>query len=324
MKISTTGDAGPPKPAGQTLAVTGRGVVRSWSETGGTLNDKKRRMGTAGANPCPGIHVRPWAGKNFPRTLEAAGAAGFSAVAVPMALADEIATTDGGSARPGEYEVAARFLEAHGFRSYTRSRIQRLFLVGRWLRDAPPGSAFSRGLQAEEWPLEWLIEAKSAARGDYDQAAALLATATKKRDFRDGHDEDVRRPEPGKKGPLPGRRDGGKSTPLRDSVPAPREELRTIEEIPAEMIQGVIPGVTAGNAKTDDKEAATQNGTVIFSLPDYLRDVMNTIDAFTAKVPGAEADAVADELSECGWKLLDLAREIRQRQLVEPAAKQGS
>src|SRR5215831_309211 len=115
--------------------------------------------------------------KEFPRTLAAVEAAERSLWPVVWGLADEIAVTKTGSARNGEYDRCTKFLADNGYRAYSLSRLKMLHSLGAWVDD--PESSRRRD-DWEAYPVEKVIEARKAKKGDHDDAFTLLVETSGK------------------------------------------------------------------------------------------------------------------------------------------------
>jgi|SRR5262245_29552047 len=115
---------------------------------------------------------------DFPRTLAAVAQAELSLWPVVDALVDELATTERGNVRNGEYDRAARYLDSNGFRSWSIKRLQALRQIGEWVNLRAGRGDFGR------YPVEWVIEARKKAKSDHAAALAILSGATSKRDIR--------------------------------------------------------------------------------------------------------------------------------------------
>jgi hypothetical protein len=114
----------------------------------------------------------------YPKTLAAVASVELSLWPVVDALDSELATTPGGSVRNGEYERAADYLKKNGFGTWSPTRLRMLNNVGQW------ANSFARRTDFRRYPIEWVLEARSAARSDHAKALKILGEAKSKRDIR--------------------------------------------------------------------------------------------------------------------------------------------
>jgi hypothetical protein len=115
----------------------------------------------------------------YPQTLAAVEGAELSLWPVVDALVAELETT-GSKVKAGEYDRAAQYLEANGFRSWSARRLRDFHNLGTWA-DARAGRADAA---FKAYPVERVIEARKAARGDHARALELLAQVKSKRELR--------------------------------------------------------------------------------------------------------------------------------------------
>jgi hypothetical protein len=117
---------------------------------------------------------------DYRKTLEAVTAAKQCMWDLVDAIFGEIAKTESGSAKKGEFARCAEFLAEKGHRSWSAGRIRNLFQIGRWVNSHAGRVSFRK------YAVESVIEARKAAGSDHERALEILSETPSRRAIRKG------------------------------------------------------------------------------------------------------------------------------------------